>query len=177
MWSNSWQVNTDLAPGEAVVLTTTVEGAGALGERTFTATADTTAAVDERDEDNNSLAEITPVATMDLVPTLTRFDSTYTPGSPYNATIRVTNNSSISSSATTLSIYMLDSVSPAVLQTWPALPVQALAFGAFVDIETTVVISMGSTVDRYLVYAVDDDYLIEENDEDNNTVAITLLPL
>ncbi len=179
-WSHTWQVDTDLAPGGTRLLsidTYTVGSAAALGDRTFTATADTTTAVVERDEDNNSRAEIAPVATMDLALSLVSFDPTYTPGSPYHVTLRVTNNGSIPSPATTVSVSLRDSVvAPYVtLEMWPPLTVPVLAQGASVDIDGTVIISSGSSVDRHLVYVVDGDLLIEEDNELNN-VAVIIQP-
>ena len=177
-WSDSWQVNTDLEPGEAVDLTTTYTvGTPALGDRTFTATADTTGTVEERIEDNNSLVEVSPIVTMDLVLELVAFDPTYIVGVPYNATFRVTNNGSIPSPATTVSIYMLHSVTFDVLAVWSPSPVSVLAPGGSIDIPRSVVIYTPSAVDRYLIYEVDEDDLIEEDDETNNEDGITLLPL
>lgn len=58
----------------------------------------------------------------------------------------------------------------------PGFAVASIAPGGLVDTESVVVIPTGSAIDRYLVYEVDGEYLIEENDEINNASSITLLP-
>jgi len=179
-WSNTWPVASDLAPGESIDLTTTytVGGAAALGDRTFTATADTTAAVDERDEGNNSLSEVSPVATMDLVLEMdyALSDPEYVVGYPFTAVFRVTNNGSVASPPTSVSIYMLDFFGDP-LRTWSPSAVPSLAPGGHIDITRAVTITTSDTLDRYLLYHVDYDDLIEENDELNNVDGFTLLPL
>jgi hypothetical protein len=175
-WSYTWQVDTDLAPGAQVVLSATysVPASAAVGDRTFTATADTTAAVVERDEGNNSLTETSPIATLDLQIQLTAAPSlpVYA-GAPFTFSFRVTNAGSVRTPATQVSAYRCYVTDfDTYLQTWSPVSVPSLAPGGTVDFDRTLTSTASFAWGTCIGFEVDPDDVIAEDDETNNLAGV-----
>jgi len=183
-WSDTWTVDTDLAPGAEISFTTsyTVASDASLGDRTFTATVDTTAAVVERDEGNNSLSETSLVGEFDL--RLTLVDAPYggmIVGVPYDFKLRVTNNGTMPNPATLINIWQRYAESNGyivtlgeVLHTWPAVSVPTLQPGNSMDFTVSLALSGASSPVILIQFWVDPFDVIEEADEGNNDAFLFL---
>ena len=184
-WSFTWQVDTDLAPGAAAVLTTTytVASGAATGDRTFTATADTTAAVVERDEGNNSLSEVAPVETLDWRLQFVNFppDSIYA-GVAFSFSCRVTNTGTMRTPSTQVTVFRCLFTSlyidlDTVLQTWPSVAVPPLPPGGSMDFDQTLTSTASSSSGIAIILYVDRNDVIAEDDETNNIAGVAYLPM
>ena len=185
-WSFTWQVDTDLAPGADEVLTTsyTVASGAPAGDITFTATADTTAAVVERDEGNNALSQASPIATMDLRIQLVDGPSgALSAGVPYTFTFRVTNPGTMPSPSTHVSIFRCHVDASIVVhfddvrQTWPSATVPSLPPGGAMDFDSTLTSTVSSSSGIALIFQIDPNDLIAEESETNNIAGVVYPPL
>jgi len=178
-WSDTWTVDADLAPGAEITFTTSYSVAedASLGDLTFTATVDTTAAVVERDEGNNSLAEVSQVSTLDLKIDYVSGPLSVAANVPYDYEFRVTNSGTMPTPGSWVDIYRCHVVFDFpiiyadfndIRQTWPSVAVPIMQPGDSVLLTA----SLASTVNSYsgicIVFEVDPDNTILEESETNN---------
>ena len=183
-WSHTWLVDTGLAPGAEIVLSIAyvLASDAAEGDRIFTATADSTTAVVERDEGNNSLSETCRVEELDL-----RIESLADPppdiyaGIPFNVQFRVSNVGTVPSPATDVVPYRVYYngmyVDYADIQeTRPAIQVPPLAPGASVTYNEAIVFSASSATGYCFILYVDFYHALHETDTMNNGFGFAYSP-
>jgi subtilase family serine protease len=176
-WTHQWEVTNPVAPGATITLETqyTVSSSATPGSRTFTATADATNALTERDETNNVATATSEIVTLDFELLLIAYPPEYFVGEWHSYTIRVANLGTGTTPATTVSVYVTTDLGAPHIADLTPFNVPALAPGAnFVHDYSLFVQS--SYVDRLLLFHVDYNNAVPETAENNNYDGIHYLP-